>query len=77
MSLTVLFPISVNGLGPREGILAAAVAGAGFNSEAGVALGLLWFAMQLATRLAATASWFMSSSESGDELPASRTQPSL
>ena len=51
--------------------------GAGFNSEAGVALGLLWFAMQLAPRLAATASWFMNSSESGDELPASRTQPSL
>ena len=74
VSLTVLFPISINGLGPREGILAAAVAGAGFNSEAGAALGPFWFAMQLVTRLAATASRFMSFSESGDELPASRTQ---
>ena len=73
----MLFPISINGLGPREGILAAAVAGAGFNSEAGAAPGPLWFAMQLATRLAATASWFVSFSKSGAGLPASRTQPSL
>lgn len=63
VSLTVLFPISINGLGPREGILTAAVAGAGFSSEAGVALGLLWFVMQAVTRLAALPSWFMSSGE--------------
>lgn len=66
VSLTVILPISINGLGPREGIFTAAVAGAGFNSEAGVALGLLWFVMQAVTRLAAGAAWFMDSAESGD-----------
>ena len=63
VGMTTLFPISINGLGPREGILVAAVAGSGFNSEAGVALGLLWFVMQTVTRLAAAASWLMDSSE--------------
>ena len=57
VSLAGLFPISINGLGPREGILTAAVAGAGLNSEGGVALGLLWFFMQTATRLAAGLAW--------------------
>jgi hypothetical protein len=66
VGMTTLFPISINGLGPREGILVAAVAGSGFNSEAGVALGLLWFVMQAVTRLAAAASWFMSSHEEED-----------
>ncbi|MBI1886466.1 MAG: flippase-like domain-containing protein [Chloroflexi bacterium] len=61
--LTTLLPISINGLGPREGILTAAVAGAGFSSEAGVALGLLWFLIQAVTRLAGSAAWFMSSVE--------------
>ena len=63
VSLTVVLPISINGLGPREGILTAAVAGAGFSSEAGVALGLLWFAMQAVTRIAALAGWFMNSKD--------------
>ena len=53
-----LLPISINGLGPREGIMTAAVAGAGFNSEGGVALGLLWFFMQTATRLMAGLTYF-------------------
>lgn len=66
VGMTTLFPISINGLGPREGILVAAVAGSGFNSEAGVALGLLWFVMQAVTRLAAMGSWFMSSHEEED-----------
>ena len=69
VGLTILFPISINGLGPREGIFTAAVAGAGFNSEAGVALGLLWFVMQGVTRLAAAASWFMNSSEDREGFP--------
>lgn len=68
VSLTIILPISINGLGPREGIFTVAVAGAGFNSEAGVALGLLWFLMQAATRLAAAAAWFINSAE--DEVPA-------
>ncbi len=63
VGMTTLIPISINGLGPREGILVAAVAGSGFNSEAGVALGLLWFVMQAVTRLAAATSWLMDSSE--------------
>ena len=58
VALTNLLPISINGLGPREGILAAAVAGAGFNSEGGVALGLLWFFMQAVTRLIAGLVYF-------------------
>ena len=66
VGLATLLPISINGLGPREGIFAAAVAGAGFSSEAGVALGLLWFAMATVTRLAAAASWFMNSDDSAD-----------
>jgi len=69
VGLATLLPISINGLGPREGIFAAAVAGAGFSSEAGVALGLLWFAMATVTRLAAAAAWFMRSDDSGDEVP--------
>ena len=72
VSLAGLFPISINGLGPREGILTAAVAGAGFNSEGGVALGLLWFFMQTATRLAAGLAWFTAlrsrREETGDAL---------
>jgi uncharacterized membrane protein YbhN (UPF0104 family) len=69
ISLTVLFPISINGLGPREGILTAAVAGAGLNSEAGVALGLLWFVMQAVTRLAAATSWFVRPGEGEEGAP--------
>ena len=69
VGLATLLPISINGLGPREGIFAAAVASAGFSSEAGVALGLLWFAMATVTRLAAAAAWFMRSDDSGDEVP--------
>lgn len=65
VGLTLLLPISINGLGPREGILTAVVAGAGFSSESGVALGLLWFAMATLTRLAAVASWWISSAEEG------------
>jgi uncharacterized membrane protein YbhN (UPF0104 family) len=57
VGLTGLLPISINGLGPREGILTAAVAGAGLNSEGGVALGLLWFFMQAVTRMAAGLAW--------------------
>ncbi len=77
VGLATLLPISINGLGPREGIFAAAMAGAGFSSEAGVAMGLLWFAMATVTRLAAAASWFMSSADSGDELTTSRPRPLL
>jgi len=58
VGLTGLLPISINGLGPREGILTAAVAGAGLNSEGGIALGLLWFFMQAATRLIAGLTYF-------------------
>ena len=58
VSLSSLLPISINGLGPREGIMAAAVAGVGLNSEGGVALGLLWFFMQIITRLGAGLAWF-------------------
>lgn len=58
VGLTNLLPISINGLGPREGILTAAVAGVGLNSEGGVALGLLWFFMQAATRLVAGLAYF-------------------
>ena len=57
VALSGLLPISINGLGPREGILTAAVAGAGFSSEGGVALGLLWFFMQAVTRLTAGLVW--------------------
>ena len=71
VGLAVLFPISINGLGVREGIFAAAVAGAGFSSEAGVALGLLWFLMLAVTRLAASAAWFMKSSDPTTEGPES------
>ena len=58
VGLTSLLPISINGLGPREGILTAAVAGVGLDSEGGVALGLLWFLTQAMTRLVAGAAWF-------------------
>ncbi len=58
VSLSGLLPISINGLGPREGILTAAIAGAGLSSEGGVALGLLWFFLQAGTRLLAGLSWF-------------------
>ena len=58
VGLTSLLPISINGLGPREGILVVAVAGVGLDSEGGVALGLLWFFTQAMTRLFAGAAWF-------------------
>lgn len=69
IGLTLILPISINGLGPREGILTAAVAGAGFSSEAGVALGLLWFVMQAVTRLAALPAWFIGSADSRHDEP--------
>ena len=69
IGLTLTLPISINGLGPREGILTAAVAGAGYSSEAGVAIGLLWFAMQAVTRILAGAAWFISPDEAAEPRP--------
>lgn len=73
IGLTGFLPISINGLGPREGILTAAVAGIGLNSEGGVALGLLWFLMQMLTRLIAGLAYFtvLHSNREGPPLPES------
>lgn len=63
--LVVFLPISINGIGPREGVLAAAAAGAGFDSESGVALGLLWFLMHAVSRILAGAAWLVDPGEAG------------
>lgn len=58
VNLALSLPISVLGLGPREGILIVALSGNGEAREAGVALGLLWFALLLLSRLPGVIGWF-------------------
>ncbi|MPZ24170.1 MAG: flippase-like domain-containing protein [Dehalococcoidia bacterium] len=58
VNLSVMLPISIQGLGPREGILIVALVGSGEAQEAGVALGLLWFVLLSASRLPGIVAWF-------------------
>lgn len=58
VNLALSLPISVLGLGPREGILIVALSGSGEAREAGVALGLLWFALLALSRLPGIVGWF-------------------
>jgi uncharacterized membrane protein YbhN (UPF0104 family) len=48
VSLLTMLPISVNGVGVREGSLVLLLGTAGVTSAQAVALGLLWFAVQAA-----------------------------
>jgi glycosyltransferase 2 family protein len=58
INLALSLPISVLGFGPREGILVVALAGSGEAEEAGVALGLLWFALLALSRVPGVIGWF-------------------
>jgi glycosyltransferase 2 family protein len=57
VALSNILPISIQGLGPREGILIVALVGGGESREAGVALGLLWFALLTVSRLPGIFGW--------------------
>ncbi|MBX7167876.1 MAG: glycosyltransferase [Pirellulales bacterium] len=51
VSLLTVLPLSINGVGIREGGLALLLAGYGMTHEAGIALGLLWFLVVMASGL--------------------------
>ena len=51
VSLLAMLPLSLNGLGVREGSLVLLLAPYGVAAPAAVALGLAWFAMTLALGL--------------------------
>ena len=57
VNLSLFLPISIQGLGPREGILIVALAGVGESDEAGVALGLLWFSLLTLSRVPGILGW--------------------
>jgi uncharacterized protein (TIRG00374 family) len=71
VNLTMFLPISVAGLGPREGILIVALVGAGESEEAAVALGLLWFCLMSLSRLPGILGWLHTPARS-DNLPSPR-----
>lgn len=57
VNLSLFLPISIQGLGPREGILIVALVGSGESDEAGVALGILWFVLLTLSRLPGILGW--------------------
>ena len=57
ISLSLILPISIQGLGPREGILIVALVASGEPRAAGLALGLLWFVLLTASRLPGLPAW--------------------
>ena len=56
--LVTSLPISVLGLGPREGVLVAVLAASSVTREEALALGVLLTAVVLATRLPGVVPWF-------------------
>lgn len=56
--LVTSLPISVLGLGPREGILVAVLTASSVTKEEALALGILLSAVALATRLPGAVPWF-------------------
>ncbi len=57
VALVIMLPISVGGLGPREGIFVVLFAAAGESEEEALALGLLIFALSLAVRAPGVIAW--------------------
>lgn len=51
VALTMVVPLSINGVGVREGGLALLLKPAGVSTDAAVAIGLLWFLATIATGL--------------------------
>jgi uncharacterized protein (TIRG00374 family) len=71
VNLSLFLPISIQGLGPREGILIVALAASGESNEAGVALGILWFVLLTLSRLPGILGWLHTPSKP-DSTPAPR-----
>ncbi len=57
VALVIMLPISVGGLGPREGMFVVLFAAAGKPEEEALALGLLMFALSLAVRAPGVIAW--------------------
>ena len=51
LSLAMVVPVSINGVGVREGGLALMLKPAGVSTDAAVAIGLLWFLANIVTGL--------------------------
>ncbi len=57
IALTMLLPLSINGLGTREGILVLVITAEGGTAEQAVSLGLLTFALGIGIRLPGALFW--------------------
>lgn len=64
VTLAVTLPISIGGLGLREGVLVAMFTSAGYAKEGAVALGLLFFIVVMVTRLPGAFTWLRSTAAS-------------